>query len=86
MFLALGSAYFRTGRLAEAEREYRAAIEAEPKLGEPHNNLAVVLLITGRVPEAKEQLTLAEQNGYKPSAQLKADIEKAQASAPAQIP
>jgi tetratricopeptide (TPR) repeat protein len=79
--LALGSAYFRMGRLADAEREYRTAIEAQPKLGEAHNNLAVVLLMTGHAPEAKEQLTLAEKNGFTPSAGLKADVEAAMARA-----
>ena len=32
--LALGSAYFRTEQLADAEREYKAAIAADPKSGE----------------------------------------------------
>lgn len=75
--LALGSAYFRTGRLADAEREYRAAIEAQPKLGEPRSNLAVVLLLTGHPVEAKEQLKLAKKSGFKPPAGLEADIEAA---------
>jgi tetratricopeptide (TPR) repeat protein len=75
--LALGSAYFRSGRLADAEREYRAAIAAQPKLGEPRSNLAVVLLLMGRPAEAKEELKLAEKNGFKPPAGLKADIEAA---------
>ena len=79
--LALGSAYFRSGRLADAEREYRAAIEAQPKLGEPHVNLAVVLLLTGRPVDAKEQLKLAEKGGFKPPAGLKADIDAAIAKA-----
>jgi Flp pilus assembly protein TadD len=84
--LALGSAYFRTGQLADAEREYRAAIEAQPKLGEPRSNLAVVLLITGRPAEAKEQLKLAKKNGFKPPAGLEADIEAALAKGPGKAP
>jgi tetratricopeptide (TPR) repeat protein len=79
--LALGSAYFRTGQLADAEREYRAAIEAQPKLGEPRSNLAVVLLITGHPAEAKEQLRLAKKSGFKPPAGLEADIDAALAKA-----
>lgn len=78
--LALGSAYFRSGQLAEAEREYRAASILDPKLGEPRNNLAVVLLLTGRPAEAQEQLKAAEKNGYKVSAGLKKDVESALAS------
>jgi len=84
--LALGSAYFRTGQLADAEREYRAAIEAQPKLGEPRNNLAVVLLLTGHPAEAKEQLKLAKKSGFKPPAGLEADIEAALAKAPSKTP
>jgi tetratricopeptide (TPR) repeat protein len=80
--LALGSAYFRTGRLADAEREYRAAIEAEPKRGEPRVNLAVVLLMSGHPADAKEQLKLAKKSGFKPPAGLEADIEAALAKAP----
>jgi tetratricopeptide (TPR) repeat protein len=77
LFLALGSAYFRVGRLADAEREYRAAIDVEPGRGEPRVNLAVVLLMTGKPVEAKEQIALAEKSGLKPPAGLKADIDAA---------
>ena len=31
--LSLGSAYFRSGKLADAEREYKAAIAADPTIG-----------------------------------------------------
>jgi Flp pilus assembly protein TadD len=75
--LALGSAYFRSGRLADAEREYRAAITTQPKLAEPRINLAVVLLMTGKPADAKEQIALAEKSGFKVPAGLKADIEAA---------
>jgi protein O-GlcNAc transferase len=78
--LALGSAHFRTGQMAEAEKEYRAALEAQPTLGETRNNLAVVLLLTGRPAEARDQLQLAEKNGFRPPAGLKQDIEKALAT------
>lgn len=86
LLLALGSAYFRTGRLADAEREYRAAIDAQPGLGEARSNLAVVFLITGRPAEAKEQLKLAEKSGFKPPAGLKADIDAALANATSKKP
>jgi tetratricopeptide (TPR) repeat protein len=84
LFLSLGSAYFRSGRLADAEREYRAAIAAQPKLGEPRSNLAVVLLLTGRPADALAELKAAEKNGFKPPAGLKADIEAAIAKGKAQ--
>ena len=54
LIFALGSAYFRSGRIADAEREYRAALDADPKLGEARVNLAVVLLMTGRPAAARE--------------------------------
>jgi Flp pilus assembly protein TadD len=75
--LALGSAHFRSGQMSEAEKEYRAALEVQPKLGEPRNNLAVVLLLTGRAAEAKKELALAEKSGFKPAPGLKQDIETA---------
>ena len=46
--LSLGSAYFRSGKLADAEREYKAAIDADGRSGEALNNLAVVYLETER--------------------------------------
>ena len=72
--LALGSAYFRMGNLADAEREYRAALEADPKTGEAHSNLAVVYLETGRYAEAERAVKGAEKAGYKVHPQLKQDI------------
>jgi tetratricopeptide (TPR) repeat protein len=75
--LALGSAHFRSGQFADAEREYRAALAVKPSLGEPRNNLAVVLLLTGRPAEAKAELTIAEKNGFKVSTALKNDVEAA---------
>jgi len=74
VYLGLGSAYFRTEQWAEAEREYKAAIVADPKSGEAYNNLAVVYLQTGRVKEADEALQAAERAGYKVHPQLKADV------------
>jgi tetratricopeptide (TPR) repeat protein len=72
--VALGSAYFRTGSFPDAEREWRAALDANPKLGEAHNNLAVVLMLTGRFDEAEREVELAEKNGRKVSDAFKADL------------
>src|SRR6185503_10203913 len=47
--LGLGSAYFRLGRHGQAEEHYRAALAADNKLGAAHNNLAVILMLTGRL-------------------------------------
>jgi tetratricopeptide (TPR) repeat protein len=72
--LALGSAFFRSEQFADAEREYKAAIAADPKSGEAFNNLAVVYLQTGRAKEAEEAVRSAEKTGFKVHPQLKADI------------
>jgi tetratricopeptide (TPR) repeat protein len=72
--LALGSAYFRIERWADAEREYKRATEIDPKAGEAFNNLAVVYLQTGRPKEADEAVKAAEKAGFKVHPQLKADI------------
>ena len=75
--LALGSAYFRSDAGADAEREYRAAIDVDPKLGEAHNNLAVVLILSGRATEADAEIAAAEKAGFKVNPELKADVKKA---------
>jgi tetratricopeptide (TPR) repeat protein len=75
--LALGSAYFRSDALPDAEREYRAAIDVDPKLGEAHNNLAVVYLQTGRHAEADAEIRAAEKSGFRVNPQLKEDVKKA---------
>jgi tetratricopeptide (TPR) repeat protein len=77
--VALGSAYFRTNAFPDAEREWRAALAANPKLGEAHNNLAVVLMLTGRFDEAEREVGLAEKAGHKVSDRFKDDLKAAKA-------
>jgi predicted Zn-dependent protease len=74
--LSLGSALFRSGRLTDAEREYKAAIAADPKSGEAFSNLAVVYLETGRIDEADKAVKAAERVGFKVHPGLKDDISK----------
>lgn len=74
--IALGSAYFRNGDVADAEREYRAALDVDPSLGEAHNNLAVVYMLTNRVDEAERSVARAEKAGFKVPAGLKEDIQR----------
>jgi tetratricopeptide (TPR) repeat protein len=74
--LAIGSAYFRLNKLADAEREYKAAIDVDPNLGEAHSNLAVVYLVTGRYKEAQASVSAAEKSGFRVNPRLKEDIEK----------
>jgi tetratricopeptide (TPR) repeat protein len=75
--LALGSAFFRTDAYPDAEREYKNAIAVNSKLGEAHNNLAVVYLTTGRAPDAATELAAAEKAGFKVNPQLKEDVRAA---------
>lgn len=74
--LSLGSAYFRANRLAEAEEGYRATIAADPKVGEAHNNLAVVYMETGRFDEAERAIRNAEKVGFRVSPALKDEVKK----------
>jgi len=47
--VALGRAQFNSGSLDEAEREFRIALAADSGHGDAHNNLAVVLMLEGRL-------------------------------------
>lgn len=76
--LSLGSAYFRSGRVADAEREYKAAIAADPTFGEAHSNLAVVYLETNRLAEAESSLKDAKKAGFRVNPQLEQAIKKGQ--------
>ena len=73
--LALGSAYFRAGNLADAEREYKATLAADARTGEAHSNLAVIYLETGRLADAERSIAAAEKAGLKVHPQLKRDVE-----------
>ena len=79
--LALGSAYFRRGDVGDAEREYRAAIEISPKMGEAHNNLAVVLFVTQRLHEAENEVQLAKKAGFKVNPMFEEDLKNASEAA-----
>ena len=73
--LALGSAYFRSGELPSAEREWKAAIAVSSRLGEAHNNLAALYAMTGRKVQAQESVKQAEKSGYQVNPRLKSDIQ-----------
>jgi tetratricopeptide (TPR) repeat protein len=81
MSMALGSAYFRLDKLPDAEREYKAALEVDPKFGEAHNNLAVVYMLTGRLDEAEQEVKAAEKAGFKVNPQFKEDLKKRKSGA-----
>jgi tetratricopeptide (TPR) repeat protein len=75
--LALGSAYFHQERLVDAERSYREAVSLDPRLGEAHNNLAVVLLLTDRTDEARREAKLAQKCGFRVNPQFLEDLKHA---------
>jgi tetratricopeptide (TPR) repeat protein len=50
--LNLGSAYYRAGDMQSAERCYREALRIDPNDAAAHDNLAMVLITTGRRDEA----------------------------------
>jgi tetratricopeptide (TPR) repeat protein len=77
VLLSLGSAHFRNGDRDAAEAEWKASVEVNPKLGEAHNNLAVVYLQTGRVPEAEAAIKAAEKARFRVNPQPKDDVKKA---------
>ena len=77
VLLALGSAFFRNGDRDAAEVEWRAAIEVNPKLGEAHNNLAVIYMTSGRYSEAEAEVKAAEKTGFRVNPQFKEDLKKA---------
>ena len=77
LFLALGSAYFRAGRLSDAEREYKLALAARADLAEARNNLAVVYFETGRAALAADEIRQAEKSGFKVHPELKRAVSNA---------
>jgi len=56
---ALGIAYFRLGRWAEAEAEFRALVDLAPADDFAHYGLARALVKQGRRTEAKPHIKLA---------------------------
>jgi len=82
VLLSLGSAHFRNGEPQAAEAEWKAAIEVNPKLGEAHNNLAVIYMTSGRFKEADAEVKAAERTGFRVNPQFKDDLKKAAAERP----
>ena len=51
-------------------------MDVNSRLGEAHNNLAVLYMQTGRKKEAEEAIRAAERARFRVHPQLKADIAK----------
>lgn len=78
--LALGTAYFQAGALAEAEQEFQAVLRQDPSSGDAENNLAVLYLALGRLDEAEAAAARAEKAGVKVSPRLRDEIRQRRAS------
>lgn len=76
--LSLGSAYFRSGKLPDAERAFKAAVDADRRSGEALNNLAVVYLETERFALALQSLDAAKKTGFKVNPELEKAIRSKQ--------
>jgi len=74
--LSLGSAYFRSGKLSDAEREFKAAIDADRKAGEALNILAVDYLETERFDLAKTTIEAAKKTGFRVNPELERAIKE----------
>lgn len=73
--LSLGAAYFRAGRFEEAEREWRATLDADPRSGETQSNLAVLYMETGRLEEAEQAIRAAKKVGFRVNPRLEEEIQ-----------
>ena len=45
-----------------------------PKFGEAHNNLAVVYMMSDRLPEAEAEIKQAEHSGFRVNPQFQRDL------------
>lgn len=78
--LALAGAWFRQNNLEESEKENRNALKSKPDYGQAHSNLAVICLMTGRIPEAQAELEKAEKAGFTVNPRLKEELTKRSAT------
>lgn len=74
--LALGTALFQTGAIAEAEAAFRSVIARDPQSGDAHHNLALVCTITDRPEEAEREIAASEKAGVPTHPRLKEELER----------
>lgn len=79
--MALGGAHFQLGALADAEREFQRAADAEPGNGDADNNLAVVFMLQGRLEAAEQAMKKAQKKGSAVSPRLEDEIRARRAAA-----
>jgi tetratricopeptide (TPR) repeat protein len=73
---ALAGAWFRQGNLGEAEKENKNALKSRPDFGEAHSNLAVIYLMSGRLPESRAEVEKAEKSGFTVNPKLKEELDR----------
>jgi tetratricopeptide (TPR) repeat protein len=69
----IGVTYYARGDLANAERFYRRALQADPDSTLAHYNLACVLVQQGRHKEALRELRAAVDSGFNAVSEIDAD-------------
>lgn len=74
--LALGTALFQTGALAEAEAAFRAVLARDAGSGDAHHNLALVLTITDRLEEAEREIAATEKARVPVHPRLKEELNR----------
>lgn len=74
--LALAGAWFRQGNLEEAEKENKNALKSRPDYGQAHNNLAVIYLMGGRIPDSRAAVGKAEKSGFTVNPKLKEELDR----------
>lgn len=74
--LALAGAWFRQGNLDEAEKENKNALKSRPDYGQAHSNLAVIYLMTARIPESRTEVEKAEKSGFTVNPKLKEELDR----------
>lgn len=75
VMLALGSAYLRAERFADAEQAYKKAVDGDPKYGEAYSNLAALYLMTSRYDDAAAAVKAAEKAGFHVNPAMKQEID-----------
>jgi tetratricopeptide (TPR) repeat protein len=74
--LALGTALFQAGNLAEAELQFRSVVARDPGSGDAHHNLALICALTDRLDEAEREIDAARRAGVSTHPRLRAEVDR----------
>jgi Flp pilus assembly protein TadD len=80
--VALGTALFQGGSLAEAAEEYRKAIALDPGNADAHHDLVVVYLALGRPADAERELKTLHKAGMSVDLRLEDAVRNAKQASP----